>query len=178
MHTHCALSDEEYWVIWNGSYGIVDTVTIEKAQVLNGVTIAWLEEPYNMVGPFNLTELKLNGCINFEACLIMSAQKWQEDQVQLRSESIRLKREAMARAYEQQARYNYQRQQFSHSNAQVSEKFLRAALNLPAAGELTPFEIKAAYRRLAQKTHPDQGGSHEEFVRVTQARDALLKRIM
>lgn len=175
MQDYSNLTDEEYWVIWNGSYGILDTVNIARTQVCNGATLAWLEEPYDRVGPFNFDELKISGCIGFEACLIMSRQKWQEDQEQLRRESIRLKREAMARAYEQQARFNQRSQQFTDFAPQLSEKTFRESLNLPSEGKLNTSQIKAAYRRLAQKAHPDQGGSHEEFVRVTEARDALLK---
>lgn len=175
MHNNSVVIDEDYWVIWNGSYGIVDTVSILRTQVQSGVTFAWLDEPYDMVGPFNLDKLKSTGCISFEACLLMSSEKWQEDQVQLRRESIRLKREAMARAQAQQERFNQRRQAFTTLRSQLSEKDLRASLNLPTEGTLKISQIKAAYRRLAQKAHPDLGGSQEEFVRVTAARDALLK---
>ena len=39
----------------------------------------------------------------------------------------------------------------------------------PAVGD-------GAFRRLAQKAHPDTGGSHELFIRITEARNALLGR--
>ncbi|WP_235840044.1 hypothetical protein [Derxia lacustris] len=29
---------------------------------------------------------------------------------------------------------------------------------------------------MAQKAHPDVGGSHEQFLRITEARNALLER--
>lgn len=50
----------------------------------------------------------------------------------------------------------------------------REALNLPLDGALDPARIKAAFRRLAQKAHPNVGGSHEQFVRISRARDVLL----
>ncbi|HMW49385.1 MAG TPA: J domain-containing protein [Cellvibrionaceae bacterium] len=170
-----ALNENNHWVIWNGAYGIVDTVTIERTQRCDNTTLAWLDEPYDMVGPFNFDALQMYGAINYQACLIMSAEKWQQDQVHLRRESIRLKREAMVRAYEQQARFNQRRHMHNNSSAAINEKALRQTLNLPAEGTLTKSHINAAYRRLAQKTHPDHGGNQEEFVRVTQARDRLLE---
>jgi DnaJ-class molecular chaperone len=44
-------------------------------------------------------------------------------------------------------------------------------------GKLEATQIKKVYRRLAQKAHPDIGGSHGEFLRITQARNALLEYI-
>jgi hypothetical protein len=35
-------------------------------------------------------------------------------------------------------------------------------------------EIDAAFRRLAQRAHPDKGGNAEHFTRITQARDRLI----
>ncbi|MCB1823542.1 MAG: DnaJ domain-containing protein [Candidatus Competibacteraceae bacterium] len=37
-------------------------------------------------------------------------------------------------------------------------------------------EIQAAYRRLIQRVHPDQGGSSDLAARINQARDVLLRR--
>ncbi len=36
-------------------------------------------------------------------------------------------------------------------------------------------EVKAAFKETALRTHPDRGGSNEEFKRAIQARDRLLK---
>lgn len=36
-------------------------------------------------------------------------------------------------------------------------------------------DVRAAYRRLAKATHPDQGGSHEEFLTLRQAYEQALK---
>lgn len=38
-------------------------------------------------------------------------------------------------------------------------------------------EIENAYRVAAKKTHPDTGGSHDEFVKVTKAREEAMKDI-
>lgn len=38
-------------------------------------------------------------------------------------------------------------------------------------------EIQAAYRRLMQRLHPDQGGNDYLASKLNEARDALLKRI-
>jgi curved DNA-binding protein CbpA len=57
------------------------------------------------------------------------------------------------------------------------ERKHREALNLPADGKLERSQINAAFRKLAQKAHPDAGGSHEQFVRITKARSALLETI-
>ncbi|MEZ5577891.1 MAG: DnaJ domain-containing protein, partial [Candidatus Competibacteraceae bacterium] len=37
-------------------------------------------------------------------------------------------------------------------------------------------EIQAAYRRLIQRVHPDQGGSSDLAARINLARDVLLRR--
>ena len=46
-------------------------------------------------------------------------------------------------------------------------------LGLPA--DAGPQDIEAAFKRLALRNHPDQGGSAELMRRITEARDALLK---
>lgn len=44
---------------------------------------------------------------------------------------------------------------------------LYAVLSLPPAADAT--EIRDAYRELALKHHPDKGGDHELFCRITEA---------
>lgn len=46
-------------------------------------------------------------------------------------------------------------------------------LGLPA--DAGPQDIEAAFKRLALRNHPDQGGSAELMRRITEARDVLLK---
>lgn len=53
----------------------------------------------------------------------------------------------------------------------------RKLLQLPEMGPLTAKEINAAFRAGAHDAHPDQGGSPDRFVALTEARDALLRGI-
>ncbi|MCG8314115.1 MAG: hypothetical protein MI976_12965 [Pseudomonadales bacterium] len=166
--------EEDHWVIWNGSLGVVDTVTIGEIEMGSKGRNAWLDEPYDMVGPFCLHELKEKGLIHFAACIVMSRQKWQENQVQLRSESIERRRETQRRRFEERARFHQRRSKNNAVAEHTNEKRYRESLNLPITGALKKAEIKAAYRRVAQKSHPDMGGNHEQFIFITKARDALL----
>ena len=50
----------------------------------------------------------------------------------------------------------------------------RQALGLPPTFERA--DLDAAYRRLAGRTHPDAGGSSDEFVAVTEAYRLLVRR--
>jgi hypothetical protein len=175
MHESPWTGEEEQWVIWNGSYGIVDTVTIGRVEVGTSSRNAWLDAPYDMVGPFSLDELETGGRIGFAACTVMSRQRWQDDQVQLRREAQKRRRDAQERLFEEFARYNERKRRHPTPFQQFNEQELRELLELPIDGELEPSQIKAAYRRLAKKTHPDVGGSHEQFVRIAEARNALLE---
>ncbi|GGB86415.1 hypothetical protein GCM10011352_10400 [Marinobacterium zhoushanense] len=167
--------EEEFWIIWNGALGVVDTVTIGRVEEDSVGRQVWLDEPYDMVGPISLNALEAEGYIEFAACVVMSRQRWQEDQVALRRESHKQRRAAQQHMYEAFARFNARRAEPSPFE-QYSERKHRESLNLPVEGTLDSSQIKAAYRRLAQKAHPDTGGSHEQFVRITEARDALLAR--
>ncbi|OAI15776.1 molecular chaperone DnaJ [Methylomonas koyamae] len=176
MHRNPGAEHEELWVIWNGSLGVVDTVTVGRIAAGPHGTSAWLEEPYDMVGPFNLDDLVANGRINFAACTVMSRQKWQEDQVELRRESLKLRREAQEKLSDYQTQFNSGRFRQSGPERRFSDRRHRETLHLPLDGLLDASQIKAAFRRLAQKAHPDVGGSHEQFIRITEARNALLER--
>jgi hypothetical protein len=48
--------------------------------------------------------------------------------------------------------------------------FDRLALSFPC----TVAEVKAAYRELAKRVHPDQGGSHSEFLELQAAYEQAL----
>jgi hypothetical protein len=170
------MHNEEQWVIWNGFFGILDSVTIGEVKAGVNGRQAWLDEPYDMVGPFSLDALEANGQISFAACLVMSRQKWQEDQVSLRREAHKKRRAAQEQLFEEQARASSGHQHQQSDSHQVNEQQYRQSLNLPVNGKLEVAQIKTAYRRLAQKAHPDAGGSHEQFVQITRARDALLQR--
>ncbi len=163
-------SEKEPWVVWNGSYGIATTAATGRVEMGPEGRRAWLEQPFDMVGPFDLDELETRGRIDFAACIVMSRQKWQDDQVELRREAHAKRRAEQERAHRGRGRHRNHGQPFN-------ERQYRETLNLPVDGKLKPSQIKAAFRRLAQKAHPDVGGSHEQFIRITDARNALLDSI-
>tara|TARA_R110000868_G_scaffold410649_1_gene699388 strand:- start:20441 stop:20977 length:537 start_codon:yes stop_codon:yes gene_type:complete len=168
--------EEQQWVIWNGFYGLVTLVTLGDIESGPDGRLAWLEEPFEMVGPFNLDELETTGRIAFEECLVLSRQRWQQDQVVLRREGLKKRRQAEERLSSERARFNQRRGGQVSQQQPVDDSLHRQALELPGDGKLKPADIKAAYRKLAQKMHPDAGGSSEQFVRITAARDELLLR--
>lgn len=177
MHDTFASATEEEWVIWNGGHGLVTTATLGRVEAGPGGRKAWLEEPFDMVGPFNFDELETHGRISFAACIVMSRQRWQEDQAVLKRESANRRRAAQERTNEEYARFS-SRQNRHHGRRQpLDEREHREALNLPADGKLERRQVNTAFRRLAQKAHPDVGGSHEQFVRITKARNVLLETI-
>ncbi len=175
MHENLDLEDGEEWVIWNGELGLVTTATLGRIETGTEGRSAWLEEPFDMVGPFCLDTLVLHGRIAFEACMVMSRQRWRDDQVELRRESIELRRAAQRRMNETFARHYAGRGGHRQHPKLFDERQHREILNLPMDGKLEPRQINAAFRRLAQKVHPDVGGSNEQFVRISQARNALLE---
>ncbi len=157
MHESAGMTDKEEWVIWNGSMGILDMATIGQIEDGEGGRSAFLAPPYDVVGPFSLDELETRGRIAFGACLVMSRQRWQEDQVDLRREA-RAKRRALL------------------SQLEFDDSDHREVLDLPMEGALEPAEINAAFRRLAKTAHPDAGGTNERYRAITEARDALLEQ--
>jgi len=153
------MTDKEEWVIWNGSLGILDMTTIGHIEDGEGGSTAFLAPPYAVVGPFSLDELQARGRIAFGECLVMSRQRWQEDQVDLRFEARHKRRAFLFRL-----------------NFNDDDKEQREILKLPMEGALKPSEINAAFRQLAKTAHPDAGGSDEHYRRIAEARDALLKQ--
>ncbi|MEF3367277.1 J domain-containing protein [Methylocystis sp. 9N] len=152
------MTDKEEWVVWNGSLGVLDMATIGRIEEGADGRRAYLAPPYGVVGPFSLDELETRGRIAFGECLVMSRQRWQEDQVELRIEAREKRRAFLARL------------EFG------DDREYREALNLPMEGALEPSEINAAFRRLAKTAHPDAGGSDEHYRRIAEARDALLEQ--
>lgn len=176
-HPSPSSANSPQWVVWNSSAGIVLTVEIDRVEVHAGGRHAWLARPFEMVGPFSLDELEAHGKVAFAACIVMSRQYWQAEQTALRRASHRERRAAQERLFESFARFNPGAGARRHGQRQeVNEQIHREILNLPAQGELKQSQVKAAFRRLAQKAHPDVGGSHDLFIRITAARDALLDR--
>ncbi len=169
--------EPDQWVIWNGQFGLIHTATIGRvAQGARG-RVAWMDKPFEMLGPFDLDALEASGRIVFAACLVLSPQRWQADQVALRRESREKRRAAQQRLHDEQARRQQRSGHAPHRSQgrPPDERQLRETLKLPADGRLEAAQVKAAYRRLAQRAHPDMGGSQALFVRITEARNALLE---
>jgi hypothetical protein len=173
-----ATSQAEEWVVWNGTAGLLAMASLGRVEVGPAGPQAWLAAPFDMVGPFDLHALTRDGWIEFAACRVMSRPRWQADQTVLRQAPFEARQAAQARFNaSQQARFGSGAGQGGGVPWRPSEERAhREALALPAEGALTPAQIKAAFRRLAQKLHPDVGGTHAEFVRITQARRALLRQ--
>lgn len=57
------------------------------------------------------------------------------------------------------------------------EEHYRRLLGLPLERRLYGPEISQAYKQAAKKVHPDVGGSQRAFLELSQARDALMKRV-
>ena len=55
------MTDKEEWFVWNGSMGILDSVTIGAIEHGEGGRSAFLAPPYDIVGPFSLDELETAG---------------------------------------------------------------------------------------------------------------------
>ena len=155
------MTQQEEWVVWNGSLGVLDMATIGRVEAHAGGRSAFLAPPYGVVGPFSLDELESVGRIAFGACLVMSRQRWREDQVELR-----LKARDERRAF------------MSKPLLDRDERRGREILGLPAEGALSPAEINAAFRRLAKAAHPDAGGSDADYRRIAEAREALLEQFV
>lgn len=177
MHNTYATAGDEEWVIWNGGHGLVTTATLGRVEVGTSGRKAWLDEPFDMVGPFSLDELETHGRIAFAACIVMSRQRWQEDQAALRCESMNMRRAAQERMNEEFAHFSGRQSRYHGKRQPLDEREHREVLNLPANGKLERRQVNAAFRRLAQKVHPDVGGSHEQFVRIGKARAVLLETI-
>ena len=177
MHNTYTTAGDEEWVIWNGGHGLVTTATLGRVEVDASGRKAWLDEPFDMVGPFSLDELETHGRIAFAACIVMSRQRWQEDQAALKYESRNMRRAAQERLNEEFARFSGRQSRYHGKRQPLDEREHREVLNLPADGKLERRQVNAAFRRLAQKAHPDVGGSHEQFVRITKARTVLLETI-
>jgi hypothetical protein len=158
-------TDRQPWIIWNGSLGMVIEVTLGQVKVEDGNRTGFLAAPFDFVGPFSIDELDTHGRIAFGACLIMSRQRWREDQAELRR-----KTHESRRAHARHRSAGFQR------TARDDKKY-RDILNLPLDGALEPSAIKSAFRRLAKTAHPDVGGSNEEFHRIMEAQNALLEGV-
>jgi hypothetical protein len=163
--------EDEQWIIWNSALGIRDFVTIGRIDM--DESVAWLEAPYEMVGPFSLDELTTNGLIGFAQCVVMSKQRWQDDRELLRQISIEKRRQAQQEMFDNLDRNN--KRKMSAYNDTILE--YRTLLSLPESGSLELSQIKSAYRKAAKKAHPDAGGTQELFIRIKEACDALMELV-
>ena len=57
------------------------------------------------------------------------------------------------------------------------EERYRQMLGLPLGRQLSGAEIHRAFKRAAKTAHPDGGGSAQEFLQLSAARDALIKEV-
>jgi hypothetical protein len=57
-----------------------------------------------------------------------------------------------------------------------NEAEYRRLLALPDSGALLKSEIEQAYKVAAKRSHPDAGGSNDEFKQLAAAKDALIER--
>lgn len=153
------------FIIWNSNLGIRDFVKIGEIDRKNNT--AYLDEPYEMVGPLCLNKLFSKGEITFAACVVMTEEKWEESKKQFYKKTLENQQKSNKEFYENINKYN-KRKRYSN------EKEYRELLSLPLEGLLKESEIKRAFRKLAKTTHPDVGGSKELFLKITQARDALI----
>jgi len=162
--------DEEY-IIYNPTLGVRDFVVIGETKTNSDKTSAWLDDPYDMVGPFDLDELRDTGQISFAACLVMSRKKWQEDRIFLQQQAFKKQQKAQKEHFEEIKKHNAKKGQHTDTKC-------RKLLSLPIHGELEATQIKSAYRKVIKTAHPDLGGSHEKFIEITKARDTLLEILL
>lgn len=165
---------EEDFIIYNNKLGVRDFVSIGKIETYSNISSAWLESPYEMVGPFSLDELIITGKISFEQCVVMSEAKWEEEQILLQKEAFLNQRRRQEEFQDEIYKHNKKRANVLFGN----EKEHRQILCLPIEGNLEENQIKTAYKIVVKKVHPDVGGSHEKFIQVTKAKDTLLENIV
>lgn len=159
--------EDEEWIIWNGALGLRDFVMIGEIDAHQRK--AWLDSPYQMVGPFSLDELYTNGLISFAQCVIMSKQRWQNERESLLENSKMRRHKAQQEFFEDLEKNNRCKR---GSGQQALEEY-RALLKLPLEGILKSSQIKSAYHKAAKKAHPDAGGTQEMFIRIKEAYDVL-----
>jgi hypothetical protein len=58
---------------------------------------------------------------------------------------------------------------------QPATKYSWALMTLGISPPYCEQDVKSAYKRLARTVHPDAGGSHDEFIRLKDARDVALR---
>jgi len=168
MKPHTEYLEEEF-IVWNSTLGIRDFATIGEIKTKKNQTQIWLDEPYDMVGPLCLDELFLKGEIEFAACIVMTKNRWNTTKQKLQKESLK-KQQKIHQEFKEKLKQRNKNKQ----GLQNSEQEYRKLLSLPLQGKLKITQIKTAYKKLAKIEHPDVGGSHEKFVLITEAKEALI----
>lgn len=169
MEDYSSVEDEAL-IIWNSTLGIRVWSSVGKIE--NGM--AWLEIPYEMVGPICLDTLLEEGAVDFAACTVMTRDRWEQDQFSLRRDAMRRLQEAEAERNDAVNRFNRRKQHQRSSKEAGDESACRLLLELPESGSLDVVQIKAAFRKKARILHPDSGGSHEEFIAISEAKSLLM----
>lgn len=165
---------EQQYIIYNASFGISDFVMIDRVESNPKGDHAWLEEPYDMVGPFSIEELQTQGKINFAQCMVMSRTYWQNNQQSLRKDALKRQNKTRKEMFETLKKKNKERQNTFYRYGYENEKRYREILSLPLDSMLDASQIKKAFKKASKKLHPDTGGSHDEFVDLNMAKDELL----
>jgi len=160
------------FVIWNSNLGVHDFVTIGEIDTKNNT--AYLDDPYEMVGPFSLDELCTKGEIDFAACVVMSKENFKKKQSLLFEETLKKQRKTQQNYQDDIYNYNKKKKEAQQNLEKFNEIKYRKLLNLPIKGDLEIFQIKAAFRKIVKIAHPDLGGSDENFIKILEARDRLL----
>ncbi len=160
---------EEDFIIFNSKLGLRDFVTIGEIDFKNNQV--WLDNPYEFVGPLCLEKLCTIGEISFEACIIMSQEYWKKNQRRLQKESFENQLKFQRQFQKDINNHNKKRRDLDYK----TEKENRELLGLPLEGVLEISQIKAAFKKIAKTAHPDVGGTHEMFVKLSDAKDALIQ---
>lgn len=156
------------WVIYNDKLDIHDLVQIGSIAQQDEKKVAYLDIPYDMVGPFCLETLLQEGEIKFAACRIMSQNLW-------RKKAKEIRQEIFMRMQQHQNEFAKEERRFDERKRYGSQKDLRKLLGLTIEGKITLKQIKAAYKNRAKEIHPDSGGSHEAFCQLQDAYETLME---
>ncbi len=156
------------WVIYNDKLGIHDLVQIGSIAQQDGRKVAYLDVPYDMVGPFCFETLLQEGEIKFAACRVMSQNLW-------RKKAKEIRQEIFMRMLQHQKEFAKEARRFNERKRYKPQEDLRKILGLTIKGEITLKQIKSAYKKRAKEIHPDRGGSHEAFCQLQSAYESLME---
>lgn len=81
----------------------------------------------------------------------------------------------LIREYIRQQREQNRMRDKVHQRASIDKNKLNAIKLMGLSNNPTTEEVKKAYRKLSKTYHPDVGGTHENFIRLTKAYEYLVK---